>query len=344
MSRDAGQDLPDVSFVIPVRPGEACTPALRSIQRSSYPAEKIEVLVIEGSNPSKQRNLAFAGVKGEIIYLVDDDTVLDPDALHNAVDHLQSGKRNEGKAVVGGPVLNHREATQFQKSIGLAYASRFGLGPFRLRYSRSGCVRRVAGEALISSNLAFTRNVLGCEARFDERLFGNEENDWLNRLQGASVALFYHPDMVGRKRHSPTFTRLAKQNFHYGRGRARHTIVNPRALRFILLLPIGFVGVLVAAVANPTPFGLMPVGLYALVDIVVSATLARRISPVSKTFLNLVAIFPAMHVAYGAGLMAGTLKWLVSRHARRSSPGDLGVIGNVKKLKKLVAGWQEQGD
>ena len=73
--------LPTVTFIIPVPPGAPPPPALAAIERLSYPRDRIEIIVAEGTNPSAQRNQAIAAAHGDILYFLDDDSELDSLAL-----------------------------------------------------------------------------------------------------------------------------------------------------------------------------------------------------------------------------------------------------------------------
>ena len=55
---------PSVTFIIPVRPGIGRPRALDTIAKLDYPRELVEVVVVEGENPSKQRNRALARASG----------------------------------------------------------------------------------------------------------------------------------------------------------------------------------------------------------------------------------------------------------------------------------------
>ena len=66
-----------ISIIIPVKPGGTVR-ALNYLQRLAYPPEKIEVIVAEGTQPSRQRNEAARRSSGEILYFLDDDSTVAP--------------------------------------------------------------------------------------------------------------------------------------------------------------------------------------------------------------------------------------------------------------------------
>ncbi|MCJ7827629.1 glycosyltransferase, partial [Patescibacteria group bacterium] len=77
--------LPKVSFVIPARQADLAKPALRAIKKLDYPQDRVEVLLAEGTNPSRQRNLAVGQARGELVYFLDNDSQPDRQSLRRAV-------------------------------------------------------------------------------------------------------------------------------------------------------------------------------------------------------------------------------------------------------------------
>ena len=57
---------------------------MRSSRRLDYPAERLEVIVARGRQPSAQRNKAIEAAAGEWIYFLDDDSEPEPQNLIRA--------------------------------------------------------------------------------------------------------------------------------------------------------------------------------------------------------------------------------------------------------------------
>ena len=93
---------PTVTFIIPVRSRSEHCPALDSIKKLAYPEDLIEVLLVAGSNPSAQRNEAAAKAKGDILYFLDNDSILHLRALSTLVDALEDYPEASG---IGGPAI-----------------------------------------------------------------------------------------------------------------------------------------------------------------------------------------------------------------------------------------------
>ncbi|MBC8275788.1 MAG: glycosyltransferase, partial [Chloroflexi bacterium] len=94
------RQTPKISVNIPVRPGGSVI-ALNRLRRVDYPAEKIEVFLAEGYYPPRQRNLAVDHSSGEIVYCLDDDSLVPPDLFNRVAAHYQ----DKSTAGVGGPSL-----------------------------------------------------------------------------------------------------------------------------------------------------------------------------------------------------------------------------------------------
>ena len=74
-----------VTVIIPTRPGESVVPAAEAALRLDYPRELLEILVVRGTHPSCQRNVALRQAKGELIYFLDDDSLPEPNVLQIGV-------------------------------------------------------------------------------------------------------------------------------------------------------------------------------------------------------------------------------------------------------------------
>jgi succinoglycan biosynthesis protein ExoA len=85
-------ELPTITVIIAVKPDQLEVKAVAGARKLNYPSDKIEILVVRGRQPSVQRNMAVRSAKGEIIYFLDDDSVVFPENLARAVAHFASPK------------------------------------------------------------------------------------------------------------------------------------------------------------------------------------------------------------------------------------------------------------
>src|ERR1051326_8267593 len=80
--------LPSVTVIIAARPDQAEIKALPAVRALDYPAEKLEILIARGKQPSVQRNAALRAARGELIYFLDDDSVPPSGNLRRAVPYF----------------------------------------------------------------------------------------------------------------------------------------------------------------------------------------------------------------------------------------------------------------
>lgn len=289
-----------ITIVIPIKPGLVPKAAER-VRRLAWPQGQFELLVAEGTNPSRQRNEAVQQARGEIIYFLDDDSVVVPDCLQRIVEHF----RDPQVVAVGGPSLTPASDSLLQQAIGAALSAPLGAGGVRNRYRAVGVVRETSERELILCNLAVRREAFLACGGFDERLYPNEENEFLDRLQAGGGKLLHDPRLPVERSQRPHLAAFIKQMFRYGRGRARQT----RMAGFSGLMPfapLGLLFYLASLVLVTAPLWRLPLGGYAAACLVCGlrgAMKARK--PLFVVLLP--ALFPLVHLANGVGLMAGFL-------------------------------------
>ena len=293
--------LPKVSVIIPVKPGGEVR-ALGAIARASYPSELFEVLVAYGCVPSAQRNLAAEEAEGEILYFLDDDSRVDPGFLEAAIRHYQHPK----VAAVGGPSLTPETDSALQRAIGAAFASVVGGGGVRNRYRKSGQARQSSDSELILCNLSFRREIFLSHGGLDQRLYPNEENELMDRLQHEGFLLVHDPELAVSRSQRPNYRAYVRQMFGYGRGRGEQTLLSGR-LKPVSLVPSLF---LIYTLLLPFSGG----GLFALpmlcylAAIVCASILGAFTGRDVSLFPRLLLVFPTLHLVYGAGVICGLLR------------------------------------
>ena len=75
--------------------------AVTAARALDYPADKVEIILARGKQPSVQRNTALRAARGELIYFLDDDSLALPGNLRRAVEHF----RDPQVQMAGGPNL-----------------------------------------------------------------------------------------------------------------------------------------------------------------------------------------------------------------------------------------------
>lgn len=308
--------LPTVTFIVPKRPGAPPPAALEGLAELDYPRERIEILVVEGENVSRQRNQAIAQARGEILYFLDDDSVLDRGAMRRLLEVFVDGPHAAEIMVAGGPVLHRAGPTVFTRAVGAAMASVFGFGPYRHRYLANGLPRDADERQLIAANLAVRREVFADPPGFDERLYCNEENELLARFKGRGVRMFYHPLLVAWRDPRHSFGALAEQLARYGRGRFRHMLIHAPSRELMPFAPLAVLAAVAGALLSRQLLALIPIALYLQLSFYASAFIAWLHRPRLRLFVTLMAVFPVMHLAYAGGMVAGIVEWALRRKLR----------------------------
>ncbi|MHA2336494.1 MAG: glycosyltransferase [Candidatus Hodarchaeales archaeon] len=309
--------LPEVTLVIPCREGQHEIIAREAVKSLDYPEEKIEVLVERGSNPPEQRNKAVKKSKGEIIAFIDDDCVMERDWLKNGLKFFE----NDHVGVVGGPNLTPPTDSFLSHCFGYAMASFFGTGPMSKRYKKAVFMENSSERDLILANMLCRREIFESGIFFNEELFPNEENEFMNRVVKEDILLQYSPHFFVYHPRKKTLSELFKQFFGYGRGRAQQSIIQPSSFNILYVLPtlftIGLLGLFVSSmfglkIANLLLlFGLLS---YLIIAIIISSIKAFETKNVKLLFI-LPLVFLTMHIGYGSGFISRMVKLNWNKHS-----------------------------
>jgi hypothetical protein len=288
---------PSVTVIIPARPGQQQIDAVDAARALASPGSPIEILVVRGTQPSVQRNLAVRQAQAELIYFLDDDSRPDPRNLRRALSHFQ----NSDVVMVGGPTLCPREAPWLERVFQAVMGSRLAFGPSCARYRAVGRSRRSSEKELILCNLVARKAPFLAAGGFDEALYPNEENALMDTLQARGGVLWYDPECVIHRRPRSTLGAFTRMLFNYGRGRAEQFRLHPTAGSILNFAPPLLV---LYAVATPwLPAGLTwGWGIYALA-LILGATLHPGLTIGQR--LALLPLILLSHLSYGAGFWRG---------------------------------------
>lgn len=319
------QNEPSVTVLIPARPDQAEVNAVVAVRALDYPADKLEIIVARGQQPSAQRNAALKVARGELIYFLDDDSAPEPDNLRRAVAHFGDPQVK----MVGGPNVCPADAPPLEQVFGLVLASWLAFGPSRARYAGVGRVRETSEKELILCNLVARRAAMLELGGFNEALYPNEENALMDELQRRGGKLIYDPAVVVRRRPRPSLMAFARMLKTYGRGRAEQFRVNPTLGSALNLVPPLFLVYLLALpfVVALVPGGggaLIPLAFYGLLVLGQAAVLVRGPKPEGRSagcevrgpgdvglgqrILRSIAAGPLIvltHILYGCGFWRG---------------------------------------
>ncbi|MDD2501030.1 MAG: glycosyltransferase family 2 protein [Geobacter sp.] len=289
-----------ISVVIPIKPGLA-SQAVSRIASLGWLSDHCELLVAEGTNPSSQRNQAVQQANGAIIYFLDDDSLVTPDALQRLEQHFADPL----VVAVGGPSLTPATDSLLQRGIGAVLGSVLGAGGVRNRYRVVGTVRQTTERELILCNLAIRRDAFLAAGGLDERLYPNEENELLDRLKKDGGKLLHDPLLAVERSQRSSIPAFVRQMYRYGRGRAEQTsIAGFNGL--MPFAPLAFVIYLMTLPLMPISGWWLPLLVYACAACLCS--LRTALQQRQPLFLLLVPpLLPLLHIANGIGLLTGFL-------------------------------------
>ncbi len=315
-----------ISIIIPVKPG-GYVAACQHLKKIMPDDPGYEILLAEGSAPSQQRNRAAREAVGDILYFLDDDSLIIPENLACCYDAMSDPL----VAVVGGPSLTPVEDSWLQQLFGQALASKFGSGAVSNRYRTYGETRKTTDKELILCNLAVRRSVFIDLNGFNECLYPNEENEFMERVTSAGYSLLHAPSMLVFRSQRQTLKAFIRQMFNYGRGRGQQTLIT-RSYSVTSFIPLFFVAYLVLSLIYIKHLILLsPLVIYICAA---SVSLLCVLQRTGRLFsLLLLGIYPLMHIVNGVGLLWGLL-------CGRPAPVQDSSI-RIRKIKSLGESFPE---
>jgi len=313
--------LPFVSVIVPVRNEEAyIRRALEAILAQDYPADRMEVLVVDGHSTDRTRasvlalaerdprlrlldnpgriqaqamNIGLDAARGDVIVRVDGHTVIAPDYVSRCVYHLQ----RTGAQHVGGP-QHFVGVTGWGRAIAAAYRSPFSV-PSRFKVSDKA-------EDVDTVFLgAWPREIFDRVGRFDPALAVNEDYEHSFRIRQAGGRVYLAPDIRSDYYGRQSPASLGQQFFRYGQGKARVLAqapgsARPRHFAAPALVAALMLGVILAPVHRRIArvWGSVLVS-YALANGAASIRAAAQQGWGMR--LRLPVVFATIHLAWGAG-------------------------------------------
>ena len=280
----------------------ASTDATRAIMLDFAKAAPFEVKVLD--NPKRWLasgiNVALGAATGDAIIRLDAHARIPRDFLQK---NLQALTR--GEDIVGGCVLGGAPSGAWESVLRTVDTSRFcgGAAPFRN-----------GGEARYVDTLAYAlyrREVYDKVGLYDERLRRTEDNDMHYRMRRAGYRFYFSPDIVSCHAARATMRGQLRQKWGNGYWIGRTMRIQPRCFAPRHLIPALFVLALLFGLLL-LPFSVWPLLLllsaYLACDLVfaVRGALSQE-SGRLLALLTLPFLFPAVHVVYGVGTLAGLL-------------------------------------
>jgi succinoglycan biosynthesis protein ExoA len=294
--------MPSVTVIIPARPDQTEILAVPAARALDYPADKLEIILARGKQPSAQRNAAIKEAHGDLIYFLDDDSVPEPKNLRRIIGHFA----DPDVKMVGGPAICPADAPPLEQTFALVLGSRLAFGPSRARYTPVGTVRQTSEKELILCNLVARRQALLDLGGFNEKLYPNEENALMDELQARGGKLLYDSQLIARRRPRRTLKAFAKMLMTYGRGRAeqfRETPTLGSALNFVPPLFLVYLLLLIPVLKWKGAIFLWPLIFYIAAVLIQGAVLTR--TGKIRESVQAIPLIVLTHILYGFGFWRG---------------------------------------
>ena len=332
-----------VTVIIPHRVGENIENTLAGIYMSDYDKNNIEIFQAEGTHPTVQRNECIKQASGDIVYFIDNDSMVNPNNIKKAVEIFET---NENVAIVGGPAIHNVNSSK-EKYIDKCMRSYYAVGPIANRYSVNKTSSREGTDRdVILCNLFIRLNVLFEAGLFNESLYPNEENALIDKILSLGYKLMYDPQIIVKRPPRSSLRLYIKMLLNYGRGRFEQLYrdFNKKNLIFtlpaffslyIIFLPIVLFIFLITKIVFLELY-FIPFGLYFLITLI-----AGIITSLKETgFINKIKgffVFPYMffitHFFYGLGFFYGIIR--IAKGFTHAGRRQRTVKFNIKKFKSF---------
>ena len=323
---------PTVSLIVVVRNEEQyIETCLASVLAQDYPADRVEILLVDGMSTDRTReqatavlaarlaagsarildnphavsptamNIGIAAATGQAIMRVDGHTTLPLDYVRHCVEALQA----TGSQCVGGAIRT-RGSGAVGRAIAAAQSSRFGVGGVAFR---TGC--STAGPVDTVPFGAYPREVFAHIGGFDVELVRNQDDELNFRLTQAGGTVWFDPVISTDYFCRSSLRRLWSQYFEYGAykvrvAQKRHGFASVRHVVPAVFVVSAVASLLLAAARREPGWALAVLGPYALAN--AAASIASAGSAQADPGRVAVA-YAVLHTSYGTGLLAGLWRW-----------------------------------
>ena len=330
------QAVCNVSVILPVLNEEKYIEAcIQSLLSQDYPRESMEWIFVDGGssdrtieiiqkyqndhsglirildNPRRTQacamNVGIAEAKGQFVIRMDAHSAYAADYITQCIRLLETGKYDN----VGGIACTEAR-TEYGRVIAKMVSSRFGVGNSQFRTGTE------AGPADTVPFGAFRKDLFDRIGGFDERLDRNEDNEINYRIRKNGGVVYLSPDIRFTYYPRETFGGICNMAFQNGKWSVIASRMCPGSMRLRHWIPFLFV---LSLILLPILSLLIPAfkwvlrlecAAYLLLDIVFAAKAASN----AYEFFNLLYLFPAFHITYGIGSIAGVFHLVKGKDRR----------------------------
>jgi succinoglycan biosynthesis protein ExoA len=265
-------------------------------------AEDPRIRVLE--NPARitpvALNIGLEAARGEVIARMDAHTHYPPEYLARGVERLRQG----GATHVSGPQIA-RGRGKWSRRVALALSTRLGTG---------GADFRRTGQGEIEVDSGFTgmwlRSTLEDEEGWDEGWWNDQDTELAARIRAGGGRIVCLPEMAADYIPRESLRALARQYWRYGFYRAKTSGRHPRSMRRSHLLAPGLVAALVLGLVLRGRAALLPrAGVVAWLVGVLGVSASQAAPGRRGDAAALPLIFATMHISWGLGFWAGSVRW-----------------------------------
>jgi succinoglycan biosynthesis protein ExoA len=324
--------LPVVSIVLPIRnEADYIERTLAAVARQDYPAERMELIVVDGMSTDATRslietirtrmaipvallenrrmifptgfNIGASRAGGDVVVMLGGHAELAPDFISRCIAHLREGAWD----CVGG-VLDTVAHSYIGRAVSIAMNSPFGVGNSSFRTGL-----RSAKEVDTLAFGAYTRSIIDRAGYLDEELVRNQDDEYNYRIRKMGGRILLDPDISVTYYSRGTLGRLWKQYFQYGYWKVRVLQKHPRQMQWRQFVPSVFVSGLIGALALSAAIGAgWPIAsaasVYGFANLLATVVACRRNG---WMFLPLLPVtFAILHLSYGSGFLAGLFRFV----------------------------------
>jgi len=329
---------PFVSIIIPTRNEEKYIRlCLDSVIAQDYPRDKLEILVVDGMSDDATRetlksyahehshirlldnpkiitscalNFGINASKGELVLWMSAHNSYEKNHVSSCVNNL---KKYDADAVGGVIITSPRDKRFMGKAICVASSHSFGVGG-----SAHKTGTKEAKWVDTAFGVCYKKEVFGKIGLFNEKLTRGQDMEFSLRMKKAGLKTLLAPEIVSTyftRSDFPSFWKHMFKNGIWAILPMKYTSIMPVSWRH--LVPLGFVmsvittGVLSLFIPVFLLFFLFIIGLYTLLSVFFSATIAARRKDLKYLF-SMSFIFASLHMAYGLGSLIGVFKTIPS--------------------------------
>ena len=328
---------PIVSVIVPcLNEAPFIAASLESILESTYPRDRLEILVVDGLSQDGTRsivsrylaehsmirlldnverttpcglNIGIAEATGDIIMRMDAHSLYPRDYISGLVEWLgRSGADNVGGVCMTVPANDSPVAHAI--AYGLSHPFGVGTSYFRIGTSTPRLVDTVFGGC-------YRTDVFARIGLFDEQLIRNQDDEFNHRLISRGGRVLLVPDVVSYYYARSSLQQLWRMYYQYGYFKPLVAWKVGRVCTLRQLVPLLCLALLISlstasTVFQPSRFILaLLVGCYALADFVFA--FAVGLSSGLRCAGWMLLVFPILHVSYGLGYVRGIFDFWIRR-------------------------------